>query len=231
MPPNRLTVRTLFADTARVLSLRRPSPAINEHWRAFLAFGLVFSWLAGIGRYWDNPRAELWQTLGLGSVAYVFSLALVLWLLLIPLKPRRWSYRTVLVFVTLTAPPALLYAIPVERFMPLEAAMRANAWFLALVASWRVALLVGFLRRVAGLSGVAIVVATLLPLALIVVALAAFNLEHVVFELMSGIQPEQRSANNLSYTVVSVLAIFSMLAAPVLLLAYGWLALKARSRP
>lgn len=224
----RPTLLTVAADAARVLAFRRPSPAIGRHGLAYLAFGLFFTWLAGVGRYWDNPRADLWQTLGLGSLAYVFCLAAVLWLLLLPLKPKSWSYRNVLVFVTLTAPPAILYAIPVERFMSLGAAQSANAWFLAVVALWRVALLVWFLRQLAGLSGAAVLVATLLPLALIVVALTAFNLEHVVFELMAGIRPEDRSANDLSYNIVAVLAFFSVLAAPVLLVAYGALAYRAR---
>lgn len=181
-----------------------------------------------MGRYWDNPRAHLWQSLGLGSVAYVFCLALIIWLLLLPLKPKHWSYRNVLVFITLTSPPALLYAIPVERFMPLPAAQSVNAWFLAAVAAWRVALLVVFLRQVARLTGTAIVVAALLPLVVIVVALTALNLEHVVFELMSGIRPEDRSANDRSYEVVLMIAYFSVHAAPFLLAAYAWLAYRAR---
>jgi hypothetical protein len=36
--------------------------------RLYLAIGLVAACLAGIGRYWDNPRAHLWQHLGMGSV-------------------------------------------------------------------------------------------------------------------------------------------------------------------
>lgn len=228
MATNTVALGTLLRDAFGVLAFRRPSPAIAHHWKAFLTFGLVFTWLAGVGRYWDNPRAYLWQHLGLGSVAYVFSLALILWLLLLPLKPKLWSYRNVLVFVTLTSPPAVLYAIPVERFMSLAAAQAANAWFLGVVATWRVALLIWFLRRLAGLSGVTVVVATLLPLSLIIVALAAFNLEHVVFELMAGIRPEQRSPNDTAYGIVTVLAFFSIIAAPVLLVAYGYLAYRAR---
>jgi hypothetical protein len=228
MPPNSPSLATVVFDAARVLTFRQPSPAIAQHWYVYLAFGLLFTWLAGIGRYWDNPRAHLWQHLGLGSVAYVFCLAAILWVLLLPLKPRRWSYRNVLVFVTLTAPPALLYAIPVERFMDLSAAQSVNAWFLAVVATWRVALLVWFLNRLAGLSGLTIVVATLLPLTLIVVALAALNLEHVVFELMAGLRPEQRSPNDVSYGIVALLALFSIFAAPVLVLAYAWLVYRAR---
>lgn len=215
-------------DALRVLTFRQPTPAIAQHWRAYLAFGLFFTWLAGVGRYWDNPRAELWQHLGLGSLAYVVCLALILWLLLLPLKPKRWTYRNVLVLVTLTSPPAVLYAIPVERFMPLPAAQTANACFLVLIALWRVALLVWFLRKLAGLKGSTVVVATLLPLALIVMALSLLNLEHVVFSLMAGIAPEQISPNDLAYTIVTVLAFFSFMASPVLLVAYLWLAYFAR---
>lgn len=71
-------------------------------------------------------------------------------------------------------------------------------------------------------------VATLLPLALIVVALTMLNLEHVLFKLMAGIRPEDQSAHDLSYVVVSTLAFFSLMAAPVLLVAYGWLIYRRR---
>jgi len=219
---------TVASDALRVLTFRRPSPAIGPHWKAYLAFGLLFTWLAGVGRYWDNPRAQLWQLLGLGSVAYVFSLALLLWLLLLPLKPKLWSYKSVLVFVTLTAPPAVLYAIPVEQFMSLEAAQVANAWFLGIVATWRVALLLWFLRQFAGLPALSVVVAALLPLALIVVALFALNLEHAIFDLMAGIRPEQQTGNDTSYGIVTILAFFSALAAPILLAAYAWLVYRAQ---
>lgn len=61
------------------------------------------------------------------------------------------------------------------------------------------------------------------------VTLSALNLEHVVFALMSGIRPEQRSGNDLSYGIVTMLALFSILGAPVLLAAYAWLVYRARS--
>src|SRR5262245_28405437 len=156
----------------------------------------------------------------MGSVAYVFCLALVLWLLGLPLRPRHWSYRNVLVFVTLTSPPALLYAIPVEQFMAMQDAQRANAWFLAIVATWRVALLVWFLRRVSGLSRWATAVAALLPLSLIVFVLAALNLEHVVFNLMAGIRDESPSGNDAAYSIVFLLAMWSFFAGPVLAVIY-----------
>ena len=213
-------LRAILADEWRLLTFRRLGPSVHQHWRAYLAFGLFFTWLAGVGRYWDNPRAQLWQHLGLGSVAYVFVLALVVWLLLAPLRPNNWSYRNVLLFITLTAPPAVLYAIPVEKFMTPEMARAANAWFLAIVASWRVALFAVFLRRAAGLHPAMVVVATLLPLAIIVVVLTMLNLEHVVFNIMSGIREEDRSANDNAYGIVVLLSLISFMASPFLAIAY-----------
>jgi hypothetical protein len=218
----------LLRDVGRLLTFRRMGPGVRTHADTYLGFGLAMTWLAGIGRYWDNPRAELWQIAGLGSLAYVFSLALVLWLLILPLRARRWSYRNVLLFVCLTSPPALLYAIPVERFMSGEAALAANAWFLGIVASWRVALLLVFLKRDAGLRAWEAIVACLLPLALIVVSLALLNLEHVVFNLMSGIRAEDRSVNDAAYLVVLTLSYFSFLASPLLAIAYLWLVFRRR---
>lgn len=213
-------LKTLLHDEWRFLTFRPMSQAIRTHSQAYLVFGLIFTWLAGIGRYWDNPRAGLWQYLGLGSVAYVFVLALIIWALLAPLRPKNWSYRNVLLFLTLTAPPAMLYAIPVEKFMSLENAQGANAWFLGLVATWRVALLVVFLRRTAGLSAGKTAVATLLPMSAIVLALSLLNLEHVVFNLMGGIREQDASSNDSAYLIVSFLSIFAFLAAPILAIIY-----------
>jgi hypothetical protein len=217
----RSLIRTIIEDEARLLTFRSPSPAIRDHWSAYMAFGLLATWLAGVGRYWDHPRAELWQYLGLGSVAYVFALALVIWVLLAPLRPRNWSYRNVLLFITLTAPPALLYAIPVEKYVSMKAAQAINAWFLAIVATWRVALLVAFLRRVAQLSGITIFVAALVPLVVIVNALAFLNLEHVVFDFMAGIREQDRSSADTAYVVVWWISVLSILMAPFLLAAYA----------
>jgi hypothetical protein len=223
-------LKQVVLDELRLLTFRSPSRAIATDWQAYLAFGLFFTWLAGVGRYWDNPRAEPWQLFGLGSVAYVFVLSAILWLLLAPLGPSNWSYRNVLVFVTLTAPPAVLYAIPVERFMAPAAAAQTNAWFLAVVAAWRVGLLGVFLRRVAKLQWFPLIVATLLPLALIVVALALLNLEHVIFDLMAGIREEDKSANDAAYAIVFGLAYLSFVSAPFLAGAYVLCVVLARRR-
>jgi hypothetical protein len=73
----------------------------------------------------------------------------------------------------------------------------------------------------------ALVVATGLPLALIVVTLTMLNLEHVVFRLMAGMGPDERSANDGAYFVVMVLGFLSTFAAPTLLAVYLWLCLQA----
>lgn len=171
----------------------------------------------------------MWQYLGLGSVAYIFVLALILWLIILPLKPNNWSYKNVLLFVSLIAPPAVLYAIPVERFFSLETAQLANVWFLAVVATWRVALLFKYLRDVAGLSGFSVVVAALLPLTLIVVTLTVLNLEHVVFNIMAGLAEDEKSANDAAYSILVMITFFSALASPVLLLMYIAIVYKRRT--
>jgi hypothetical protein len=206
---------------ARLLAFRPVRPDMARLGHLYLGLGLASAWLAGIGRYWDNPRAELWQSLGLGSVAYVFVLAAVLWLIILPLRPKNWTYTGVLTFVGLTSPPALLYAIPVERIFSLDAAQTINVWFLAVVAIWRIALLFLYLRRSAGLGDLRIIVAGLLPLVLIVGALTALNLEHVVFRIMGGLAEDERSANDAAYGILLLITTFSTFVAPVLLVVYA----------
>lgn len=214
----------VFDNQLRLLTFREFKPNLRDHWRAYLGWGLFWTWIAGMGRYWDNPKAEWWQTLGLGSIAYIFTLALVLWLIVLPLRPKNWTYRNILIFLSLTSLPAVLYAIPVERFMPLAEAKAVNAWFLAIVATWRVALLWVFLKRVAQLRGVTIVIACLLPLTLIVSTLAILNLEHVVFNIMAGNDASAATGNDSAYMVVVMLTWISFMAAPILALAYAAIA-------
>ena len=188
--------------------------------------GVVFAWIAGLGRYWDHPSAHIWQYMGLGSVVYIFVLSALIWILALPLRPERWSYLSVLTFVGLTSPLAWLYAIPVERFVPISTAVTANVLFLAIVAMWRVALYVYFLRVIAKLSGAKVFVLTLLPLTGIIFALAALNLEHAVFEIMAGLETERTESEVIHdgvYFFVLALGVVSVFAAPILFLLYLWL--------
>lgn len=224
-----MLLKQIVKDEYQLLTFRAPSAGIREHPGAYLAFGLFLTWAAGVGRYWDSADALLWQHMGLGSIAYVFLLAFVLWFLVALLGPRNWSYRNVLLFISLTAPPALLYAIPVEMFFSSSVALAINGSFLAVVALWRVALLFTFLRRVTGLDGAVIVVAALLPLALIVDALAFMKLEHVVYQAMAGLRDPELSGESTAHAIVQYICTLSAFLTPALVMSYGFLVYRVRS--
>lgn len=204
----------------RVMTFRASGEELATLGNPHLVFGMVATWVVGIGRWWDDPGARLLQHLGIGSVIYVIVLSFVLWLLIKPLGPRHWRYKNVLTFVTLTSPPGILYAIPVERFLDLQTAQMVNVWFLAVVAMWRVALLAFYLRRLARLHWGSLIVATLLPLTAIVATLTALNLERAVFEVMGGIREVERTANDAAYSVLIVLTVVSVFAVGPLFIAW-----------
>ncbi|HYI13267.1 MAG TPA: hypothetical protein VEK57_29745 [Thermoanaerobaculia bacterium] len=203
----------------RVLSGRFTARDIDATTARHLIAGLLFTWAAGVGRYWDSPRASTLQHLGLGSIVYVLALSAFLWLLLLPLRPRRWPFVRLLTFICAVSPPAVLYAIPVEQFLSLAGARRANVWFLAIVATWRVALYLIFLIRYAGFRNLRLAVAALLPLTIIIAGLTALNLEKAVFDLMAGLHPSGTSADS-AYQILFLLTLISVRLAPVLALLY-----------
>jgi hypothetical protein len=227
-----MTTRTPVLSTAfRVLTFRARTSDYEGLDGRHLVFGLACAWLAGIGRYWDNPRVEGVQKLGLGSVAYVLALSLLLFVLVRPLRPDRWTYRRTAAFVALTAPPALIYAVPVERLYPLDRARAINVAFLLVVASWRVALYGHFLRRSARLRWASLLAALLAPLTIIVVALVLLNLERAVFDLMAGIR-DDGTASDEAYATLIALGFYSVAASP--LVAVLWISevvLARRRRP
>jgi len=203
-------MRSELATAFRLLTFRANSEEVRTLNFRHFALGLVFTWLVGIGRWWEDPKANFLQHLGVGSVIYVFLLSFFLWLILWPLAPRHWSLTNVLAFVSLTSPPAILYAIPVRHGLELHAAQTVRLWMLAIVAGWRVALLVFYLQRI-GFSGFRIVVSALFPLTLIVFTLTALNLEKVVFDFMGGIRKGDGTVNDAAYGVLMLITMFSML--------------------
>lgn len=209
-------LRTQFA----FLVFRPIRISLDEDFRRWFTFILVMTWLAGIGRYWDHPSAAVWQYAGIGSVLYIFCLSSLLYLIVWPLRPSDWTYRGVLVFVGLTSLPALLYAVPVERVVDLKTAQSVNAWFLGVVAVWRVALLIRYLAVSAKLHWFVVAIVSLLLLSGIVVALTLLNLEHVVFDVMAGIREEDASPRDSAYLIVLGLAFFSLSVFPVTLVLY-----------
>ncbi|HLY68242.1 MAG TPA: hypothetical protein VKR53_00855 [Puia sp.] len=210
---------TIIQTTIRLLTFRITREEILQFNVRHFVFGLCGTWLVGMGRYWDDPRASVLQHLGIGSVIYIFILAGFIWLILKPYYIENWNYFTVLTFISLTSFPAILYAIPVEYFFSNENANIMNVLFLAIVACWRLGLLYYFLKRFTGLSRSQIFVVTLMPICLIISTLAILNLDRVVFNLMAGIR--QPSSHDYSYFVLLILSFFSYFLLPFLLTLYG----------
>jgi hypothetical protein len=220
-------MKELFKDNWRLLTFRSSKAELCDLGSRHLRFGLFWTWLVGMGRWWDDPGAALAQHLGLGSLTYVICLATLLWVVMSPLKPDNWSWKGVLTFVTLTSPPAILYAIPVERFTQLDTARTLNVIFLAVVATWRVALLIFYLRRLGGLNGAAVFSGGLLPLTAIVTALSFLNLERAVFEVMAGLDTAG-TANDSAYLALLMITVVSVYALLPLLGIYAWCCWKRR---
>lgn len=220
-------MRELFRDSWRLLTFRSSREELQALSTSHLGFGLVATWIVGMGRWWDDPGANLAQHLGLGSLIYVVCLATLLWVTMLPLKPDSWGWKHVLTFVTLTSPPAILYAIPVERFTELEVAKSLNVIFLAIVALWRVALLVFYLRRFAGLDRWSVLSGSLLPLTAIVATLTYLNLERAVFNVMAGLG-DKVTANDAAYRVLLMITLLSVYTFLPLLAIYVWRCVKRR---
>ncbi|MFK8032373.1 MAG: hypothetical protein AB8G18_19280 [Gammaproteobacteria bacterium] len=218
----------VLKQEARLLTFRSAKIRLDQHPWGYLVFALAATWLAGVGRYWDHPTAHWWQYAGLGSVAYIGVLSLVIWGLVAPLRPKHWSFLTVFVFIGLTSPPAWLYAIPVERFMSIDSAATANMWFLLIVAAWRVGLYGVFLRRVAGLKTPALIVCLFLPLSCIVTGLSFLNLEQAVFEIMGGLRSPTTADK--AYFIVLLLTVGSWIITPLLAIAYFFEVYKTRHK-
>jgi hypothetical protein len=212
----------------RLLTFRATRDELLSMTGRHLVFGLVCAWIVGIGRYWDNSRVGFLQHLGIGSVIYVFVLALFLWLVIWPLRPQNWSYLRVATFISLVSPPAILYAIPVENFFSIRTADAFNARFLLIVAVWRVALLIFFLRRVGELDVWSIIVGTFLPLTFIIVGLTTLNLEKAVFSFMGGFS--EHTANDAAFATLWTLSIISILLFVPLLIGYAVLLLLKATR-
>jgi hypothetical protein len=211
-------MKDVLQTTGKVTGcLRGPEtdPLGNKH----LIAGLVFAWLAGMGRYWDHPHATLLQHLGVGSVVYVIVLAGFIWLLGLPLRLHYWSYCDLLTYISLTSPLAFLYALPVERWVDLQTARKMNMWFLLVVAAWRVLLYSRYLSRRTEASSGGWFIMLVLPLALIVNLLHILNLEHVIFNIMAGID-DGNSGSADAYSLVTFLALLSWLLWPPTLIAY-----------
>lgn len=214
--------------TRRLLTFKLSREEMLQFNNKHLISGIIGTWIVGMGRYWDDPKASLLQHLGLGSVIYIFALAVFIWLILLPFKIEKWTYRVVLTFIALTSFPAIFYAIPVEKFFSISTANTMNVWFLLIVATWRLCLLYYFLKHFTKLSSGNIATVTFMPICLIISVLTILNLHNVVFEVMGGIR--NPSPHDASYFILMLLTGLSMILAIPLLIAYGIGIYKNRKR-
>jgi hypothetical protein len=216
----------VIATAARALTFRATGEELRNLDHRHLVLGLILTWLVGVGRWWEDPKAQLLQHLGIGSLIYVLLLSLFLWIIIWPLAARA-RYPSVLTYVTLTAPPAILYALPVRSWFDIAVAQQVRLWFLAVVATWRVLLWARYLAVGIKLSPSRAVVGTLFPMTLVVVALTMLNLERVVFDLMGG-SPHEATVNDTAYGVLFLLSLLSSLLFIPLAVAYGVLVFRRR---
>lgn len=210
---------SLFNTLIKLLTFKLTREEMLKFNRKHFYLGLVGTWLVGMGRYWDDTGANLMQHLGLGSVIYIFVLALFIWVILIPFKIENWSYFIVLTFIGLTSFPAIFYAIPVEKFLSIETSNTINVWFLAIVAAWRLALLYYFLKHFTKLSKGNIITVTLMPICVIISVLTMLNLHRVVFNIMGGMR--NPTPHDSSYMVLMLLTGISLFLSIPLLISYG----------
>lgn len=209
---------SLTKDIRDLLTLRITRQQMLEFSNKHLIAGIIGTWIVGMGRYWDDPKASLLQHLGMGSVIYIFCLAAFIWLILLPFKIERWNYKTVLTYISLTSFPAIFYAIPVERFFSIATSNTMNVWFLAIVALWRLLMLYDFLKKFTLLSTGNIITVTLMPVCLIISVLTILNLHNVVFEIMGGIR--NPTPHDASYFILMFLTGVSLICSIPLLIAY-----------
>jgi hypothetical protein len=209
-------MKQVVVDALRVLFFRATREELARLGWKHLLFGLVCTWIVGMGRWWDDPRATFWQQTGLGSIAYVFVLSFVLWLFALPVSERDPSYSRLLTFVTLTAPPALLYALPVERWVDIGTARAWNVWFLGVVAAWRVALYLSYLVRALGLKLHLAACTALLPIAIVIAVLTFLNLHHATFDVMGGLR-DSENPHDSAYAVMILISMASVFGWPLLL--------------
>lgn len=195
--------------------------------RQDLVFGLLCCWVVGIGRWWDDPHANLILHTGIVSVLYPFVLGTLLWLFMWPLRPGKWSYIRLVTYISMTAPPAILYAIPVEQFFAIKTAMDINAWFLVVVALWRLTMLLTYTIKATDLGVLESIAGSYGPIFAIVLILTELNLHKVVFDVMMGARQSPDNFEAGGFQVLLLLGLLMSVAAIPFLLFYVGLAILA----
>lgn len=184
--------------------------------------GLAFVLLAGVARDYDGEdllARPYWLALPFAASLVTSLLLYGLEQLVATPKPpaRVVSYRQFLALYWLTAPLAWLYALPVERWMSEGVAAEFNLWLLAIVATWRVFLMVRVFSVLFGVSA-GFATTVVLFFADSVVAVASWQVPIPIFNVMGGV----RLTGSESVLLGSVLLtrLVSVLLWPILLIVF-----------
>lgn len=174
--------------------------------RGALLCGFLFVIAAGLAREYDAEYllAEPWHLLlPLGASLLSSSvLTCLLFLCFYVRQPERPSFftlaRRTLTLFWLTAPMALLYAIPYERVFSAKTAALCNLLTLGVVATWRVLVAVRFSAVLANVSSKSALCVVML-MADVMVLFALDSLDLPLFAIMGGVR-----LNAAEQTLVSI---------------------------
>jgi hypothetical protein len=212
----RTLLRYLTGDRQAVLDLAA------SRWT--LAVGFLFVLSAALAREYDGKDLlhEPWHLLlplgaSLIASAVLFAVA---WG-----RPRH--YPAFLGLFWMTAPLAWLYAIPYERFLSPGQAMRANLLTLAVVAAWRVALMV---RVLVVLLDYRVLAAFVLVMAFgdaVALAISLASWGPMFLPMMAGIRLSE--SERVLATTTSIVLHLSFCSSP--LWVAGAVTLRVRSKP
>ncbi len=136
-----------------------------------------------------------------------------------PMPRARRGYVMFLGLFWMTAPLAWLYAIPYESFMGELDAVRANLWTLALVAAWRVALMVRIVTVVFGTPRWA-TIAMVLAFADVVAFIALVMAPTPVIDVMGGLRQSER--DRLISSINFLAQVLTLISMPVWLIFAGF---------
>lgn len=192
--------------------------------RVPLVIGPFLVLSASLARNYDGaalPQEWTMLTHGIGASVVnaflLFGIMRVTSVFVIP-KPPFWrAFASFLGLFWLTAPMALVYAIPYERFLEPAEAIRANLWTLAAISVWRVLLIA---RVLSVLSGVRIWCPLFLTLFYsdLIVFVAAALMKAPLVNVMGGLQhapPDEAilASAKFATSIYSVLAFGPLLVA------------------
>lgn len=189
-----------------------------------ILIGILFVISAGLAREYDgeNLLHEPWHALRPLGASLVSGTTLFLLVHLVAwMKSGKSESNPPGFFVSwmrfmgvfwMTAPMAWLYAIPYERWTSPVDAIKLNLWTLAIVALWRVVLMVRVIQVIYGIKGIfAFFLVMIFSDAVVFTVIT--TVPTPVIDVMGGIRQSERDA--LLASVTFSVTILSILTAPV----------------